>query len=163
MQTMSPLGTMELITLKPLKNFTPEADLEEYAARFGDDGTFGLHIEEAFGAVHTVLDASLDFFMKGRQSEPWVTLDVADKCAVLRRALHADQSRGADYLHRMHGHLESVEHYNRERSRLMRLEFENPGKLTLTEKADLADWLMTAAMELEEWMRFEHGGFQRVL
>lgn len=163
---MSPLGTMELIALKPLKDFTPEADLEEYVARFGDDGTPGLHIEEAFEAVHTVLDASLDYFMKARQSEPWVSwtaLDVPDKCAMLRRVFHLNQDRDADYLHRMHGHLESVEHYDRERSRLLRLEFETPGTLTMTEKANIADYMMTAAIDLEERMRFEHTGFRRVL
>lgn len=163
---MSPLGTMELIALKPLKDFTPEADLGEYAARFGDDGTPGLHIEEAFEAVHTVLDGSLDYLLKGRQTEPWVswaTLDVPDKCAVLRRALHMDQSRDAAYLHRMHGHLESVEHYDRERSRLLRLEFENPGTLTMTEKANVADYLMTAAMDLNEGMICEHDGIRSSL
>ena len=157
---------MELIALKPLKNFTPEADLEEYVSRFGDDGPPGLHIEEAVEAVHTVLDASLDYFMKARQSEPWVswaTHDVPDKCAMLRRAFHVDQSRDAAYLRRMHGHLEAVEHYDRERSRLLRSEFENPGTLTMAEKASVADYLLTAAMDLDEGMVCEHDHFRSAL
>ena len=163
---MSPLGTMELIALKPLQKLGPEADREDAAANLGEGRTAGSHIDEAFEAVHTVLDASLNYLLKGRQTEPWVswaTLDVPDKCAVLRRALHLNQDRDAHYLHRMHGHLEAVEHYDRERSRLLRLEFENPGMLTMTEKANIADYMMTAAMQFDEGMICEHDGIRSSL
>ena len=163
---MSPLGTMELIALKPLQKIGPEADREDAAAHFDDDRSMGSHIDESFEAVHTVLDASLDYLLKGRQDEPWVswaTLDVPDKCAVLRRALHLNRDRDAAYLHRMHGHLEAVEHYDRERSRLLRLEFETPGTLTMTEKMNLADYLMAAALDLDEGLICEHDGIRSSL
>lgn len=159
---MTPIAALELNPIKQPKNYSPEADREEYAEHFDDDAPPGRHIEESCFLLHAVLDASLDYLLRGRQAEPWVswvTLDVPDKCAMVRRALHLDQSRDVQCLHYIHGHLEAVEHYDRERSRLMRLEFESPGAVSLVEKADLADALMSAAMLLEEGMRSEYDDF----
>ena len=63
----------------------------------------------------------------------------------------------------MHGHLEAAEHYDRECSRLLRREFENPGAVSLIEKADLADALMSAAMLFEQDMRGEYRAFPHIV
>lgn len=161
---------MELITIKPPVNWNAAADRTEYLDRFTDDlvpeRDAGRHIEEAVETLHAVLDAILTHLLSKERLKTrvdWATLDVADKCALLRWAFGRADDRGVGYQNRMQPHLAAVEHFDRERSRLLRAEFKCPGSLTLLEMADVADTLTTAAIELEEAMICENHQFAPVI
>lgn len=161
---------MKLITIETPQNWSPAADRAEYLDRFTDDiipeREAGRHIEDAVETLHAVLDAILTHLLRKeclKTRVVWSTLDVTDKCSLLRWAFGRSGDRGVGYQARMQEHIAAVEHYDRERSRLLQAEFKCPGSLTLVEMADIADTLMTAAMELEEAMVCENHHFAPVI
>lgn len=156
---------MDIYTIKVPPNLSPEADRKEYVDRFGDDNFPELHIEESVEHLRTVLDWIL-IRLLGKSGKIWValeTVDVADKCALLHWGFDQIQGREPAFYQRMHEHVAAVEHFDRERSRLLRAELQRPGCLTWTEKAEVADNLMCAAMELNEGMICEHDDLSSAL
>ena len=157
---------MELSTIKAPPQLTAAADREEFIARFGHVRSPEQHITEAFNAVQSVLDASLNYLLAAKDTDTWVdlaTLDVADKCDLLRWAFGKVTGRDMDYHSRMQEHVVAIEFYNRERSRVLRTEYQQSGFLSLTEMANLADCMMTAAMQLDEGMACEHDDFHSAI
>jgi len=150
---------MDTLTLETPPDWTPADDRADYLARFPYDRAperqAGGHIEEALDSVHAVLDAILTHLQarEGLRSRVgWATLNIGDKCAALRWAFSRATGPIATRRARFLDHLDAVVHYDRERARLLQQEFRAPGSLALVNLADIADTLMTAAMELDEAM-----------
>ena len=122
------------------------------------------HIEKMFRGFTAAIDQAIRHFQKkdGINGAPGA-LAVPEKIERLRELVHASSSPDKEYHARFGSFLDELSRTEKERSRVLALYQRHPQGLWLRVLSDLADSLLSKAVEVEEMMMGEHTDYNERL
>jgi hypothetical protein len=151
--------------LAPRRGQSDKEDIKEFTDRFGDENDLDEEAYERIANGVTKATQVVDLVMKyfwAEGDEPRVPLEsltLAEKCDLLQEIVLSRKSE-EHCCARLMGDLKLLQHYDAERSAVLKEEWRNPGSVTYTEIAEVADSLITYSFILEESMVCEHDDFR---